>query len=474
MKSILLKHRFLILFVILFLLLRLPSFFEPYWYGDEGIYLTLGQGIRNGLTLYSQIHDNKPPTLYYLAATAQTVFGFRLILLFWMAATVCSFYLLSKKIISPVKTTIATLIFLILTSIPLLEGNIANAEIFMLFPTILAVDYLLSAKKTKDFILPGLLLGFAFTIKIPVFAEMAGFVLFLGLIQINIFKKPKICFLNLFVFCFSFLLPIIFWGLYFFTKNIFPEFLKAALLQNFGYLSSWSSGSHTGGGLLSRGLIWFLFLAFIYFLNFKKYLNSKVAFLLFWFSSAVFGALLSSRPYPHYLIQILPPLCLLLFFSFKKLYWLLLLVFLGFVVIKYKFYFYPVFGYYSNFYSYTIGLKSKTSYQKFFGQNLDLTYQIADYVKKNSDPQDRLFVWGDEPYLYPLTKLLPASKYTVAYHIVDFKAYQSVIDELKTHPPKFIVYYAMNQRPYSELDNFLRFYSLVNRFGSVQIYRFNE
>jgi hypothetical protein len=478
MKSFFLNHRLLALFILLFITLRLPSLFEPYWYGDEGIYLTLGQGIKNGLILYRQIHDNKPPTLYYFAALAQTVFGFRLFLLLWMAATVCSFYSLSIKIFSSKHTvTIATLIFLLVTSIPLLEGNIANAEIFMLFPTILAASYLLSAKKTKDFILPGLLLGFAFTIKIPVFAEMAGFVLFLTFIQINIFKNFRKCFLNILIFCFSFLLPIILWGLYFFTKNAFPEFLKASLLQNFGYLSSWSSGSHsgsaTGGGLLSRGLIWLLFIVFIYFLYLKKHLNAKIVFLLFWFSSAVFGALLSSRPYPHYLIQILPSLFLLLFFPFKKVYRFLLLVFVGFIVIKYKFYFYPVFRYYSNYYSYSVGLKSKTAYQAFFGQNLNLTYQIADYLKTNSTFQDRLFVWGDEPYLYPLSGLLPASKYTVAYHVVDFKAYDSVIDELKINPPKFIIYYSMNQRPYPGLDNFLRFYTQVNRFGSAQIYRFN-
>ena len=28
--------------------LRIPSLFEPYSYGDEGIYLVLGQGLRKG------------------------------------------------------------------------------------------------------------------------------------------------------------------------------------------------------------------------------------------------------------------------------------------------------------------------------------------------------------------------------------------------------------------------------------------
>ena len=78
MISFLSKNKFWVFLFLIFLFLRLPSLFEPYWYGDEGIYLTLGQGVRKGLVLYQQIHDNKPPTLYYLAALGQTVFGFRL------------------------------------------------------------------------------------------------------------------------------------------------------------------------------------------------------------------------------------------------------------------------------------------------------------------------------------------------------------------------------------------------------------
>ena len=85
------KYKYFLFLAIIFLFLRLPSLFEPYWYGDEGIYLVLGQGIRKGLTLYTQIHDNKPPTLYYLAAIGQTVFGFRLLLMIFMALTVFLF-----------------------------------------------------------------------------------------------------------------------------------------------------------------------------------------------------------------------------------------------------------------------------------------------------------------------------------------------------------------------------------------------
>src|SRR3990167_1365562 len=49
-------------------LLPIPSFIEPYWYGDEGIYQVIGMGLRNGRLLYRDIWDNKPPLLYVLYA----------------------------------------------------------------------------------------------------------------------------------------------------------------------------------------------------------------------------------------------------------------------------------------------------------------------------------------------------------------------------------------------------------------------
>ena len=79
------------------LILRIPSFFEPYYYGDEMIYLALGQGVRQGLILFKDIHDNKPPLLYLAAAIAGNLFWFKAILCFWNMFTVAFFYKLSSR-----------------------------------------------------------------------------------------------------------------------------------------------------------------------------------------------------------------------------------------------------------------------------------------------------------------------------------------------------------------------------------------
>ena len=51
-----------------FILLRLPSLIEPEWYGDEGIYRTIGLALSRGEVLYRDIWDNKPPLLYWMCA----------------------------------------------------------------------------------------------------------------------------------------------------------------------------------------------------------------------------------------------------------------------------------------------------------------------------------------------------------------------------------------------------------------------
>lgn len=442
---------FWIISSVTFLLLRIPSMFEPYWYGDEGIYLTLGQAIRSGLTLYTQIHDNKPPTLYYLAALSQTVFGFRLLLLVWMIPTIAIFYKLSQKFLTKKISQVSTFLFLVATSIPFFEGNIANAEIFMLLPTLLAFYYLFSSihKSYFAFLISGLLLGFAFTIKVPVAIEFGFLFLY------TLFFIPKNKIRNLLIFGFSFIVPTIIFAVYFYFKGALNNFLYAALFQNFGYLSSWSTGtqssSATSGGLPIRLAFLVASWVILYFLKLKKIISLQTFFLYGWFFSTIFGVLLSTRPYPHYLIQLLPPFCLIIVSSIAKPINLTALFVLLIVVVKYKFYFYPIMSYYQNFYL-------NHNQKNYFSHRVVDIYQISDHIRQNTSSSDRIFVWGDEPYIYPLSQRLPATKFTTAYHIIDFNGYDLTLSQLKTYLPKYIVYFPMNNRPFDSLDKFVSKY----------------
>ena len=461
------------LYAILFLILRLPSLFEPYWYGDEGIYLALGQGIRRGLLLYQQIHDNKPPTLYYLAAFSQSVFGFRLLLLLVMIPTVYFFNRLAKKFLSPRLTKFSTLLFLILSSIPVIEGNIANAEVFMLLPTILAVLLFLKSQKNLSLIISALLLGFAFTIKVPVAIEFAFLCLWILIFSANKIKK-------IFIFGISFLIPILLYTLYFTLKGALEPFLFAALLQNFGYLSSWSTGSQqssvASGGLMGRAFILLVTWLISFFIYRRHLISKNIFFLSAWFFAALFGVLLSGRPYPHYLIEILPPFCILIFYFSKAKIWTFL-VFLLFIfsLFKYKFYFYPTFSYYFNFYTYALGRKDLNSYRQYFSSEMSQNYLLADKIKSLTSSSDRIYVWGDQSYLYPLSERLPSTKYIVSYHVIDFRAHDLTMSELKIITPKIIIYYPQPSRPFPALDAFIAdYYSLIDQVGSAYIFELRQ
>jgi hypothetical protein len=210
----------------LFIFLRLPSLFEPYWYGDEGIYLALGQGLRAGLNLYSQIHDNKPPILYYLAALGQTVFGFRLLLALVMVPTLYLFHRLASKFLSPLQAKAAFFLFLILSSIPLLEGNIANAEVFMLLPTILGVYLFLNPVNSVYFLYSGLVLGLALAIKIPVAVEIGALFLW----QLLNLKNIKTFLVQMTIFAFGSLLPVSLFAVFYAFQGSLDNYLFAALL----------------------------------------------------------------------------------------------------------------------------------------------------------------------------------------------------------------------------------------------------
>ncbi len=194
------------------LLLRIPSFFEPYYYGDEMIYLTLGQGIRQGISLYSGLHDNKPPILYLMAAISGSEVWFKVFLALASLVSIVLFAKIAKIIFEgKVKTQkVATAIFALLTTIPLLEGNIANAENFMLAFSLGAIYILLSKKlNIKNLLISGFLFGISFLTKVPALFDLPVIIIFwIMLTQLNKASLIKILKNSLYIIA-GFLIPVV-------------------------------------------------------------------------------------------------------------------------------------------------------------------------------------------------------------------------------------------------------------------------
>ncbi len=466
------------------LLLRIPSFFEPFAYGDEMIYLTLGEGIRQGATLYKEVYDNKPPLLYLLAALAGNVFWFKAILAFWNVGTIILFWKLSQALF-PNKLKLqktGTIIFALLTTLPLLEGHIANAEIFMLGPIITAFLILFTRKLNfKNIFGAGAFFGIAALFKVPAAFELPVIAAF-WLITAGVKREDLgVILRRSFYLIVGFLAPIALTLVWSFFAGALKDYIQAAFLQNIGYLSSWRPGDvakpfiERNLPLLIRASV-VLLGTVILFLK-RKVLTPKFIFLTLWLLFGLFAVALSERPYPHYLIQVVPAVSFLLaiLVTEKTVEQSLTIIplFLAILVpVYYQFWYSSTNAYYLKFLRFSLGQVSKEGYLASFGQRVPTHYKIADFVTSSSRPNEKIFVWGpDSSAVYALSRRLPPTKYVADYHINDFSTKEAEVAKLTQNPPKFIIILP-DAKGFTELTPLLRkSYLLISEIDGTEIWR---
>ncbi len=441
---------FLLITSLFFFLLRLPSLFEPYWYGDEGIYQVLGLGIRNGRLLYQGIWDNKPPLLYMVYALFNSdqflVRGASLIA--GLLAILFLFKLSKKLFISSNSVFATTAFFAFLFGLPLIEGNIANAENFMLAPIILAGYLIYKQNEEKQginyyskFFFPGLLLGIAFLFKIVAVFDFAAFGAFIVIVHFGI-KKIGTIIEILIPYILGFATPIVITLLFFFIKGGLSDFIHAALVQNVGYVGYSNNFIIPQGFLILKLAL--LSLLLLFFLIAKNKFTYPTLFIFAWLSFSLFDAFFSGRPYTHYVLVTLPPLSLLIGLIINeqklRLYFIVAFLLSIFLLVKNFTYFGKTIFYYQNYISFVSGKKTTKEYYTFFDRNTPRDYEIAQYLKTQLKPQDNVFIWGDDAQLYKLIYRLPPGRYTVAYHM---RASQASLKEtqnaLEKEQPKFVV-----------------------------------
>src|SRR3989344_6149693 len=482
------KNLFLIGILFIFSILRIPSLVEPDWYGDEGIYQVIGMAIRQGKLLYGQIWDNKPPVLYLIFSIFNgDLFFARLLSLIAGIVALVLIFLLSKRLFGNKKSIyIATASFGILFGLPLLEGNIANAENFMLAPIILAALLLFKKEKSsKHYLLSGLILSLAFLTKIVAVFDFAAFLIFIFITRFyrnfNLKTAIKMVILSIknrrltvdfkdeIIFVLSFISPIIVAFAFFAVRGALTDFYKATFSQNVGYVGYGNYFLFPMGRLILKLVV--LFAALLLAIKFRQRVGQAGFFILVWLMFSLFNCLFSERPYTHYVLVLLPSFSLFLGYIWenKKLFVLNLaiLIFL-FLVISKSFYMYTkISAYYVNYLSFLLGKKSVTSYQSFFDKNTPRDYLLAGFIKANTTSKDYIFLWSDSGQIYALSQKLPPGRYIVSYHITFYKnaivETQNAIDKLQ---PKYII----ATKDIKDIYYLLRNYDLKMSIKNAQIY----
>ncbi|HUD44250.1 MAG TPA: hypothetical protein VMR41_01775 [Patescibacteria group bacterium] len=506
---------FLIGTIFVFFLLRLPSLVEPYWYGDEGIYEIIGRALLNGRLLYVGIWDNKPPLLYLTYAFFHSSqFEVKFASLIVGIASILVFFFLARKLFKQTSLQfITTAVFAFLFATPMTEGNIANAENFMLLPIIAAGLLIwthhpefISGSHRKDsrlhgndklisnhslmLGLGGLLLGIAFLYKIVAVFDLAAFAVF-----IILFKLPSPLTLRmlkniktlknlltdelqaLIPYLLGFILPLLITTLYFAMHGAVGDFFHSAFSSNVGYVGYGNAFIIPQGLLIFKLLLLAAALFFIF--QERNILPKEASFILLWFIFAVFDSYFSQRNYTHYILMAIPSLSLLLGlpillknYKYKRQVLLSVLVVAVitisyFINIRYN----QLPSYYANFLSYITNHKSVTDYQAYFDHNTPRDYMIADYLRMHVKSGSPVFIWGNSAQIYVLSNTFPPGKYTVAYHITaSAQTEKETLNAIETVKPQYMVLLDNAPAlPFSDTN-----YSYQISLGGTLIYERND
>ncbi len=485
------KHRTLLFFFTLIVILRLPNFFEPYWYGDEAIYLTIGNALRFGERLYADIIDHKTPLIYLLAMTPSQ-FSFRALLLGWMIlTTACFWQLLIELKLSKSSRFLTMLFFVLATTLPSLEGNIPNGELFLMIWSFLSLFFFLkgirSNKVGKWLFLSGVAASLSILTKVPGLFDLAPIGLFTVVYVLKEWQRASTFSKNvsrvaskfaalMLPFIAGVAAPVVFCLVFFASQSSLPDFFQFGVLYNFRYAGSWQPQ-------FPSQLIAFFFkfpvkVAFFFgslaaLIALRQKLSTSLLFFASWFVAALFATTLSNRPYPHYFMQIVPPLAGLLGES-----WLILtqlisrkkhfvqqsllstvivvycLASLSFTAKYLGLFFYPTWSYYSRFVQLATGQITAIKYQDSFDSLVADNRKAAAILVSDSEPY--LFIWGTNPMLYAQTYKNPTGRFTVSFHIHDFKAYDDELRSLKLRHPEYIVVMNDEKNSFPDLNTFLR------------------
>ena len=434
MQKFLSRNKIILIVIALFVFLRIPSLFEGFWYPDEGFYAAQAEAILQGKELYIGAWDHKPPMMvwiYTLAGVFDWDIGYVLVKLMNISAGVFTLLVFEKLLtrvgIKSKLKNIVILVFAIFLGTPILEGNLANSEVFYI-PATLSILYL--SLFSKRSYLVGILLSYTFLIKPQAFIESIAIILLVAIF--DLWKKRKMFDFQYYTKTFiTYFFIVGIYVVYLLFKGTLDDFIDATFLTNFRYVKLEEDANYWNAVKIAGSAMIF------YYALIKLYKNkvSRTVFVIF-LTLVVNITLvtLSGRPYIHYLIQLLPVslLSLAIYLQSKpttKIH--LAELILGFLVLVTflfsKGFNFPVIDrerfdghirYYSDFPQYLFfGKRDGHSWfwkdHSYFQPRKDLinrfeeNYQGFDY-----------YYYGADPWIFTQLNGNPVNKYLVWYHLV--------------------------------------------------------
>jgi MFS family permease len=473
--------------------LRYPSLFEPRWYGDEGIFAAIASNVRHGAMLYSGAWDNKPPLIYYTYAAAQSLFGTGVMPLH---ATAMAFVLLTQAAVVGIalllfdgwRAAISAVIFAFLLGTPLIEGDLAMTETFMILPVTLAVLLFAwsehgPARAPALFVAIGFLLGIGTAYKQVAVFDGAAIAVMLWLLHAR--RERAYVLRSIAAIAAGFAIPQAALALLFVATGAFGAYWYAVV----GSLGLYAQmGPQVS--FFARLAAYIPALIVITVLVYREQHGERLdmrSFPALWLSFALIGVTSSAFGFPHYLQQGVAPLALtvvsLPFAVPRDVTYRAALGAAGVLV------FAVIFGQFGNTYQHRQQLHPVRYYQTFVSHewgamsSLDYKYRFdgsavtiddVSSVLQRDSAGNTLFTWSEQlPWVYAETGMRnPTPYYTSFLGDRIPGARDEIMRDLEAHPPVYIVVSQHAYAPFDELQPFLASrYGLLHSQGDWRIYR---
>ena len=442
--------------VLLTVVTRLPALLHPWFIDDEAVYSVVANEIVDGGRPYVDAVERKPPLLFWLYAgifKATGKFnppGLHVVAVAWTLATMAGLYVIGRQLFNRGTGLMAALLYSVYQPWGTFKNLAFNGELIMNLPLVWACAIVFARSSSKlrpELLLAGALLGAAFLLKQP--AAIAAVPLGIYLLLPTYRTSRRLTLTASLIH--AFLLTVGFFGV---LGVVIAVLQKQAILPEAFF---WTITAHANPHIFwGKGVSIFAFLGCCFPLVIGAALSlrdrrglwggniaERKALAMLLAASAV-GAAAGARFYPHYYIQLIPPLVLLAAPYYARIwsgrdqprhgllrpataYALIAVTVVAFFIASY------------------VGLASRRQ-----------ASEAGRYLSENSAPDDRIFIWGHGAWIYMESRRRPACRYILTFPLtgrvfggrlpgVDTRkwivpgAWNNLEEDFSKHPPAFIV-----------------------------------
>jgi 4-amino-4-deoxy-L-arabinose transferase-like glycosyltransferase len=459
-------------------ILRMNFWGQPFEM-DEGAYGYMGWGMLKGLVPYKDMYDQKPPGIFALNSLVfllfePTALNVQIFASIYSLGSVLAVFMVTRKLAGREEGCLAALLYAIFSCGPHIQGGGVNSEVFMVLPYTLAAYFLLKlleSGSSKNY------LYFAFWTSLACTIKQVALVNFLWLasyLVIRIWQRRQWDTVSRvladgFLVVIGAVIPWLPFLLYFYWKDALVNFYFWQVSFNFQYMAQGPRGlphlslfvARTISVLCENG---FLLLAALAGIGCRwPIIRGKVetpqqetesrqqtAWILMaiWPIFSFIGVALGKRFFPHYFIQLIPPLAVLGGVGLMDLIRKIRSRGLDFLRRPAGFGMVVVFA--LAFLSFVMA--DAPYYLKYNGMQISLrqynrplfsvTRYIGKYLRERTEPSDLIYVWRVNPEInfYALRKSpSPILIHSIMSYNLPRDPHQQVLESLHRWPPKYIV-----------------------------------